>query len=227
MIWSHVSELAVDRLLAGELHAADAAAVRDHASTCATCRTRLDDAVATQREFAAERPRLGLPVPLARRRKLGRSVAIVVPLVAVAAAALLVLLPRDRAVVAHDEVRTKGTSIVGFFVAHGDQMRRGGVRESVMPGDRIQIVTTTLQPTWFAAISDDASGTRSVYVEPTKLDVGRDRPAPLAIELDATLGDETVTALFCPTAFELDAIDLDALPEGCSVDRFTLVKVPK
>ena len=45
MIWTHVSELALDRLLAGELHTADAAAVRDHASTCTTCGTRLADAV--------------------------------------------------------------------------------------------------------------------------------------------------------------------------------------
>ena len=137
----------------------------------------------------------------------------------------MVAWPRERS--APPEVRTKGTAIVGFFVAHGELVRRGGVRETVMPGDRIQLVTTALQPTWFAAIADDASGARSVYVEPRQLDAGRDRVVPLAIELDATLGDETVTALFCDHAFDPQAIDVAAPPAGCTTDRFTLVKVPR
>ena len=39
MIWIHLSELSVDRLLAGELSSGDADAMRDHAGGCARCGT--------------------------------------------------------------------------------------------------------------------------------------------------------------------------------------------
>ncbi len=43
-------------------------------------------------------------------------------------------------------MRAKGTAIAGFFVAHGDEVRRGAVREVVVPGDRIELFTTTTEP---------------------------------------------------------------------------------
>jgi len=215
MIWTHVSELAVDRLLAGEVPAADAAAMRDHATSCADCRARLDDAFAVQRAFALDRPRLALP---ARDRK--RPVAAALALAA--GFALLATWPRH-----HDEptVRTKGHAIVGFFVAHAGQVRRGGLREVVVPHDRVQLFTTTFAPAWFAAIGDDAAGTRSVYVGARPIEPGRERLLPLSIELDDTLGAETVTGVFCDHDFDPVRLDFAAPPPGCTLDRFTLVKV--
>lgn len=217
MIWTHVSELAIDRLLAGEVATADAAAMRDHAARCTRCRALLADAEATQRAFVAAPPPLGLPVPIRRQRWIA-------PVSALAAAAVIVVAwPRDDA----PAVRTKGTAIVGFFVAHGNEVRRGQLREPVVPGDRIQLFTTTTEPLWFAAIGDDAAGVRSVYVAPRRLAPGHEQVLPLAITLDATLGDEIVSGVFCAKPFEPLAIDLRSPPPGCIVDRFTLAKVPR
>jgi hypothetical protein len=207
MMASHVSELAIDRMLAGELAAVDAAALRDHAAGCPRCSAALDDALATRQ---LPLPRLALP-----RRRLAPYYA-----AAVAAAAAVVVVatwPNSKAAV-EDGTRAKGTAIAGFFVAHGDAVRRGAQTETVMPGDRIELFTTVTEPLWFAAVSSDGS----VYVAPTRIEPGRERVLPGAIELDAALGSEVVTGVFCP-----DRFDASAPPPSCTTDRFTLVKVPR
>jgi hypothetical protein len=160
-------------------------------------------------------------VPLRRRR----DAAIAAIAMGLAAAVAIVLAwPRSPA---DDEVRTKGTPIVGFFVAHGDAIRRGAPHEAVMPGDRVELFTTTYEPVWFTAFGDDATGSRSVYVEPRQLDPGREQIVPLSVELDGTLGSEVVTGVFCTMRIHPLAVIVDAPPRGCTVDRFTLVKVPR
>lgn len=213
MIWTHVSDLAIDRLLAGEVASSDAAAIRDHAAGCTRCGALLDDALAVQRTFAADPPPLGLPVPLRHRRSVVATVGALA-----AALALVAAWPRSDG----DVVRTKGAALVGFFVAHGDQVRRGATREVVAAGDRIELFTTTVEAGWFAAYSDDAAGARSVYVEPRPIGPGHERVLPMSIELDATLGVETVTGVFCAERF-----DPRAPPPSCTLDRFTLVKVAR
>ncbi len=206
MIRTHVSELAIDRLLAGELSLPDAHALRGHTATCRLCAAALDDALATQR---AALP----PLPLPRRR-----IAPWLTAIAAAAAALAIVVTWPRAHGDAAAIRTKGTAVVGLFVAHGDQVRRGAPRETVVPGDRIELFTTTTEPRWFAATSSDGS----VYVEPTRVEAGRERVLPIAIELDATLGTEVVTGVFCA-----DRFDARAPPPDCTFDRFTLVKVAR
>jgi len=218
MIRTHVSELAIDRLVAGEMDPFDAAVMREHAAECARCEAALTDALEVQRTFSA--PLIAVPLP--RRRIAAPVIAAMTALAAVVA--VVVAWPRGDS---PDEVRTKGSAIVGFFVAHRDQVRRGAVHETVMPGDRVSFTTSTTMPVWFAAIGDDAAGVRSVYVTPRMVDPGRERELPLAIELDDTLGDETVTGVFCQTPFDARSVDPTAPPPGCTVDRFTLVKVPR
>lgn len=216
MIWTHVSDLAFDRLLAGELSSGEAAAVREHAGSCHACGVLLADAEDARKAFAAA-PR---PIWLQRRR----AWPVVAGGLAIAAAfALVVAWPRH----AEPEVRTKGTAIAGFFVSHGGEVRRGSPSEAVAPGDRIELWTTTLEPVWFGALSVDASGARSVYVEPRLVAPGREQVVPIAIELDAAPGSEVVTGVFCASAFDPLAIDPAAPPTGCTVDRFTLHKVPR
>jgi hypothetical protein len=219
MIQTHVSELAIDRMLAGELSAVEARAVGDHARTCARCGTLYDEAKAARADFARVCPPLRLPGSRPR-------LAIPIGAVATLAAALAVVIawPRTRA---EPTVRAKGSAIVGFFVAHGNQVRRGSVRETVVPGDRIELVTTTTSAAWFAAVSDDAAGTRSVYVALQPIVAGREQLQPMSIELDGVLGSELVSAVFCTGPFDPVSIDLRTPPAGCTVDRFTLVKVPR
>jgi hypothetical protein len=213
VIFLHVSELAIDRLLAGELPDDHAAALRDHAASCARCGVALEDAVQTRRAFAAEPPPRWLP------RRASRAV----PYVAAAATALVATLavvvawPHEPA---RDAVRTKGAALAGFFVAHGDAVRRGAARELVAPGDRIALYTTTTEPAWFAATSVDGVGTRSVYVAPRVVAAGAEQVLPMSIVLDDAPGTEVVTAAFCAEPF-----DPFAPPSGCTIERFTLVKV--
>jgi hypothetical protein len=209
MIWLHVSELSIDRLLAGELAAADAAAMRDHAHACKACGDRLADAIAVQDEW---RGAPALPIVRPRRHY-------VAALGALAAAAAVVLAwPRS----AEPTERTKGSAMAGFYVAHGGDVRLGGIDDTVTPGDRLQLFTTTSSPAWFALTSVDERGHSSVYIEPRVIEPGRERLLPLSLELDDALGRETLTAMFCPQRFEPDG-DL----RECTVEHFTLTKVAR
>jgi len=205
MMTTHVSELAIDRMLAGELLAGDASAMRDHAAGCADCHARLAEAQVLQRDYRG--PRLPVLAPRRRYAIYGAASALA------AAVVFVVAWPRDSST-----TRTKGSAIVGVFVSHGGEVRRGSPTETVMPGDRIELCTTTTEPMWFAAVSSDGS----VYVAPRPIAAGREQVVPLAIELDATLGTEVVTGVFCPEAF-----DAKAPPASCTRDHVTLVKVPR
>ena len=223
MIWLHVSELSIDRMLAGELARADEDAMRDHAQACHACGERLADAEGVQREVALS----PLPaLPIARPRK--RVAPFVAGATALAAVLALVLVWPQGGSTKHARViapgeRTKGKAIAGFFVAHDGDVRRGGVHETVTPGDRLQLFTTTQTPAWFAVISIDAHGTRSVYVEPRVIEPGTERLLPLSLELDDALGDETITTIFCSE--RVDATS--PIPPSCTTDAFTLTKVPR
>jgi len=210
MIWLHVSELAIDRMLAGELAAADAAAMRDHAQACKACGDRLAGAEAMQRAWPAIAP----PLPIARPRR--RYIAALSAL----AAAFAVVLAWPRA--DHPTERTKGGAMAGFYVAHGGDIRPGGVADTVVPGDRLQLFTTTQAPAWFAVTSTDERGHTSVYIEPRVIEPGRERLLPLSLERDDALGQETLSAIFCPQRFD----PLGDLSE-CTVEHFALTKVAR
>jgi Putative zinc-finger len=215
---THFSELTVDKYLAGELGREAVASLRAHAAECARCGDTLEDALAVKATFVHDRP----AVPLWRRAR----VLYAAPVALAAALALVLAWPRPHAPQA-EVTRAKGTAIVGCYVAHGDAIRRGALRETVMPGDRIELVTSTTEPVWFAAISDDAAGVRSVYAPATFVAPSRDQIAPAAIELDATLGREVVTGVFCELPFDAKTIDPAHPPAGCTTDHFELTKVAR
>ncbi len=215
---SHFSELGIDKLLAGELDRDAASALRTHAAECERCSETLANATTTRDSFTFR------PVPRTVR---WRSAAIAAPLALAAALALLFAWPAEPA---GDRIRMKGAASVGLFgvfVAHGTSVRRGTVHETVMPGDRLEFATSTTTPGWFAALSVDANGMRSVYVPLEAIAAGHEQLTTGAIELDDALGRETVTGVFCDHVFDPRSLDLAALPEGCSGDRLTLDKVAR
>ncbi len=214
---SHFSELRVDKLLADELDRDAAMALRAHAAACTRCGEVLAEATATREAFEFR------PIG-SRHRAWWRSSAVVVPIAMTAAVVLLLAWPARPS---KDRVRTKGSSSLGWFVKHGLDVRRGLVHELVMPGDRLEFSTSATAPGWFAALAEDAGGVRSVYVPLQPIAPGRDRLAAGAIELDDTLGRETVTGVFCDHRFEPTTIDLVVVPPGCTTDRLTLDKVAR
>lgn len=196
MIFLHVSELSIDRLLAGELPPGDVAAMRDHASACERCGLLLADALAAKREVL---PRLPLP----RRRT---------PYVAAAVAALaagalaIVSWPRSAPM-----VRTKGTPVLGFYVSHEGRVRLGQAHEAIEHGDAIELYTTSEAPKWVAVVGAD----HTVYLPPTVVPASREHLLPMSIVLD---GPDTLTAMFCDARFEVAA-----LPADCTFDHVTVV----
>jgi hypothetical protein len=225
MIWTHLSELRIDRMLAGELTPGETAAMRDHAVGCQACDALLDGAIAAQRAFASAHRPLLLPIatPITAARARRRTAVFATAGALAAAAALLLVWPRGDAAA----VRTKGGPMIGGYVSHDGLVYRVGQDERVMPGDRLELFTTATQPGWFAAISDDARGTRSVYVEPRFIEAGPEEVVPLSIELDGTLGREVVAGIFCAAPIDMRAIEPASPPAGCTVDRLALVKVAK
>jgi hypothetical protein len=206
-----ISELAIDRLLAGELPLLEATAAREHATRCNRCGGMLDDAVSVQAAFHADPPPLLLP--LARRRRFAPYAA-----TAAAAAAVLVLLVARRGS-EQTGTHTKGLIAprLGFFVAHDGSVRRGANGERVVPGDRIELATSSADPGWLTVTSVDGAGVHSVYVPTRAYAAGSDQVLPFAIELDDALGLETVTAMFCPMPGARD----------CTTETFTLRKEPR
>jgi hypothetical protein len=203
-----VSELLIDRLLAGELAPAEAAQARTHAADCAVCHELVSHAEAIARRFAANPP----PLRLSSHR---RGIAVASAAIAMAAAVVVVAIrpPRE----APPEVRTKGRVAFGFFVSHAGELRRGQSGEVVAPADRLQLVVTTERAGWIAVTGVDALGVRQVYAEPQPLVAGRDRSLPFSIILDDTLGPSTITGVFCSGPFALAQP-----PADCTIDAFSI-----
>jgi hypothetical protein len=205
---SCLSELKIDRMLAGELAADDAALARSHAAGCAACGGLLRHAEATARRFAEHRPPLGF----AQRR--GRAaVAIASAALAVMVIGLAIRTPRD----APRGVRTKGHAALGFYVSHAGQLHRGEPGDAIAPGDRLQLVTTSDAAGWIAVTGVDALAVRQVYAAPQPHPAGRDRPLPFSIIVDTTPGPTTITAVFCAEPFSIERPASD-----CVTDAFTV-----
>jgi hypothetical protein len=144
-----ISELMIDRLLAGELAGEAAAQIRAHAEGCTSCGGLLRDAEAVLQRFAAAPP----PAWLARPRVSAVSVAGgVVAVVALAAAVAIVIAPSWREPAGGRELalRTKGKPSLGVFVSHRGELQRTGSGEVVAPGDRLQLVTSSERAGWLA-----------------------------------------------------------------------------
>lgn len=155
---------------------------------------------------------------------------------AAAAAALLLLIGRSPLRSEGDEVRTKGTSRVGFFVRHAGVVRRGSERERVTPGDALRFVVTSSVPSYVAVLSRDGAGQVSVYhpsgPRAARVEPGVERPLDTSVVLDEVLGEERLYALTCSEPIELAALSdglrqgdgEPAWPKACSIERFTLIK---
>jgi hypothetical protein len=201
-----LSELMIDRLIAGELPAELCARARVHAATCADCGGLLRDAEAVAQRFAAAPPPLVLPAP--PRARFARGGAAVTAL-AVGIAIVIAAAWPDR----HDSVRVKGGPSLGAFVSHAGELRRVEAGDIVVPGDRLQLVTSTDRAAWIEISAVDGAAARTVYARPQPVLAGRDRPLGFSIILDGTRGRTTITAVFCARSFALDQP-----PDDCTTD---------
>jgi len=195
-----LSDLTIDRLLAGELDgrpARDAATA--HLATCARCRAR-------HAEIAAEAPRTPSAAlvaaaqrsPARQRRRRGPLAAFVSAL-AVAALVVIAVRPTMRS-----PIRLKG----GDFGLEVLVRRADGRAEPTHPdlplhaGDVVGFRVRTPSDGHLAIVSIDDSGRISEYLpgptaNPPVVKAGESL-IDVAITLDATVGRETLFAVLCP-----------------------------
>jgi anti-sigma factor RsiW len=211
-----IGDLRFDQYAGGELDAAAQAQVSSHLALCERCRER-QALLAREREHF-EHADLSNPEWLQKRRpKVSRGM-----LGLLAAAACLLLTLQLRAPV--ETLRTKGDPFIGFYVKRGDEVRRGSIEEALHPGDRLRFTYTAASAQYLAILSVDGAAQASVYypadAHAARIEAGTDVLLPSSVELDETLGEETIAAVFCAEPFEIAPLraTVAALPAraGCS-----------
>jgi len=222
-----LSDLRLDRLLAGELEGGALEESRAHLASCTVCAARLAELEAGRAAFVAA------PPPL-RRRAARRGRRWLIPSAATALAAAAAVL-----VVWHGQepgTRVKGGERLGLYVKHGEAVRRAGPDEVVRPGDALRFTYSMTAARHLAVLSRDGAGHASVYypVGPSAVrhEPGAEVPLPSSTVLDEVLGHEVVYGLFCagPVVLEPVRRSLEARPgappavPGCTVDRLAIVK---
>jgi hypothetical protein len=131
--------------------------------------------------------------------------------------------------------RTKGgPASLGWVVRRGARVVAGRPEEPLQPGDALRFTISAREPVFVALLGLGASGKPSVYYpdadELAGLPAGDEQLLPIAIELDATPGDERLYAVFCQkpvsVAAVLEAVERSpqapALPVSCTGERHTL-----
>jgi hypothetical protein len=198
-----LSDLVLDRIVAGELAEATAA---PHLTTCASCRDRLAELRTAQESFVVDELRVRAAQaqvqtqeqPRARRRSVvwaGSSVG------ALAAAAALLLLWRPTPE-PEPTVRLKGGFALELIARHRDgrveQVLPGG---ALAPGEAIRFRVSSDEPGYLGVIGIDAAGNVTAYSPADgltrSLAAGRQQLLEGSIILDETLGPERVIAALC------------------------------
>jgi hypothetical protein len=130
--------------------------------------------------------------------------------------------------------RVKGSAHIAVFVVRNGVARAAAPGEIVHPGDALQITYTAAAPGHLAILSRDGAGVGSIYFDDAgraaAIAPGQDVSLPHSIVLDDTLGRETLYALFCARAVELEPLrqSLERAPltppEGCRAEALALEK---
>jgi anti-sigma factor RsiW len=229
------SRLRFDRLIAGELPPEQAQQLEQHASRCARCQPLLAEMKRGYEAFDAVVPN-AVVQRVRERSSRGRAwLRASAPLLAAASVLLVWAAWPAREV----GTRSKGGPKLAFYVLHDGAVRPGTDGERVQPGDHIEFAYASAHDAYLAIVSIDAARKASVYYAKD----GRAAPLRAANRavleqstlLDETLGPETVYALVCAQPIAVAPL-LEALEraperapvaEGCSVERYALLKVPR
>jgi len=229
------SDLALDRLQAGELGPSEMERVQGHASSCAACEARLAERRAGFAAYAGldERKllagiRRGLESPPPRRAFMGRAMA----LLAVACALGLGAVVAFRQPV-EPALRSKGGLALHVFRSRAGTAVATVSGDTFAPGDRLEFVVDLPSAGYVQILGVEQSG--ALYTAwpldaaPSKLEAGTGIALPGAVALDGSLGRESLFLVHCPgsagpphcTAGPTGA---PACPVACAMTRFALEK---
>ncbi len=136
-----------------------------------------------------------------------------------------------------DRLGLKGGPVLGFYVQHGDQVRRGTDGETVAAHDAIRFSYTAAEPVHLGIFSIDGAGAVSRYYpagDRTRAEpAGADMLLPISTRLDGVLGPERIFALFCAAPIDLRGIEVELrhagrppAVDGCREARLEWKKAP-
>lgn len=231
------SALRLDQYLSGELTPAERDEIERHAAGCEACRRRHAELGEAQRSFAEDAP----PFGVLRRKASSSHWRRLAPALGVAAALALAVgqawQSRSTARDADSATRTKGgLAGLSWVVRRGDQVFQGRPEQRLRPGDALSFSVSARETVYVALLGLDATGRVSVYYPEgerlAKLERGRERSLPVALELDTSPGDERVMGVFCREDVSVARVrqalehsaDAPELPSGCTQERWTLQK---
>ncbi|MBI4816739.1 MAG: hypothetical protein HY791_10800 [Deltaproteobacteria bacterium] len=186
-----LSDFALDRI-AAELDPSPR-----HLEECARCRGRLSELAELKR---APLPPMASAARQRERRLEPRRLYPWAGLAALAASAVLF-------VRSPSGLRTKGSDFeLGFFVRHGEGVRRGVDGEVVSVGDQLRFIYSAKLPGEVAIVSIDPANELSIYhpsgsETSTLALVGKDSLVANAIELDDSVGTERLIGIHCARRF--------------------------
>lgn len=229
------SDLRLDALLSEELEGDARREVEAHVRSCVRCTAHHAQLSAARERFLSSHPSFHPPVPStrpARSRVLRVGGGAAVALAVAAAWVLSVSLPRARP---GETTQLKGAgAALSFHVLSSDgRVRPGAPGEILHPGDRVRFSVALDRPAHLTLLSLDAAGHVSIY-HPTTSQAEARAASPLtpldsAVELDSTLGDETVLALFCDAPHNVDSLqraltlqgERFVAPSDCRIERLS------
>ncbi len=210
-----VSNLQIDRWLVDELEADEKRRFDEHCAMCLACRRRRGELAATARAFAAASPPLEVlsAAPPRTARRWSRAAAGAAAALAMAAAALLLMRPEGAGAPPQvaSSTRSKGSEARLEVVLASEGAQRlidsGAV---VHPGDLLQLRYTSPRSGYLAVLGRDQTGMISAYYEAdghaAAIVAGSEIALSNAIELDDTLGTETLYGFFCADPVAIKAL---------------------
>ena len=216
-----LSDLTLDRWLAGELVPSEARRAEAHVASCEGCRSRRVELLESRHGFRGDAPPFAELVRAERGSLLDASAAApraapvssaslpgtrwlagAVALAAAAAVALAVGVPWRGSEPLPGATRTKGgIASVSWVVRRGERVFAGHPDQPLRAGDAIRFTVSAREVVFVAIFGLDAESVPRVYFPEAErlaeVAAGRDQVLPMAIELDASPRDEHGYAVFC------------------------------
>jgi hypothetical protein len=228
-----VSDFAFDKLVRGLLTAEQRERARQHVASCVKCRRRLEAIEAAKAAFAGRAVPVAAAHAASNRGSLTRLHVASVAVGALAAAAALLLVARRPDAGPGQRIKGTGESF-GFAIVRPDGSAAGDeLTGAARPGDRLQWRFELRQTRYVAVLSRDGAGRASTYF-PSGERAAAIQPnatVPIATELDAVLGSESVYGIMCSTPIELAPLRKELelkgtlqVPKECDVERYSFTK---
>jgi hypothetical protein len=229
------SDLDLDRLFHSELDGDHP--VRVHADACPECQRRIEERGQPIPAELSSQMLAAIHVGVVERaeadRWFDRVLRLLRPIrhlsvVAVAAVAVFVLMPRE------EVVRTKGKGFdLVVYRERGGEVEKMLSGEQFAPGDRLRFEVDLPQPGQLMIVGVEADGSKfPCYTGEGRRSVGQietmKHVLPGAVELDDSEGKEQIHAILCRSPFEFDQVSIAGgkvvSPSGCMTAPFLLDK---